>query len=61
MSEHVCPWWGGYFLDNPLRRLLHNPAKILGPYVKAGMRVMDVGCGMGFLSIATAKMVGDGG
>ena len=41
MDEHVCPWWGGYFIDNPLRRLLHNPKKILGPYVKPGMTVME--------------------
>lgn len=57
---HVCPWWGGYFIDNPLR-LLHNAEKILGPYVKPGMTVMDVGCGMGFFSIAMAQMVGDQG
>ncbi len=30
---HVCPWWGGHFIDNPLRRLLHDPEKIVGPYV----------------------------
>ena len=56
---HVCPWWGGYFIDNSLRRLIHNPEKILGPYVRPGMTVMDVGCGMGFCSIAMAKLVGD--
>ena len=58
---HVCPWWGGYFIDNPIRRLFHNPVKIVGPYVKPGMTVMDLGCGMGFCSIAMAKLVGDGG
>ena len=58
---HVCPWWGGYFIDNPLRRLLHNPDKIVGPYVRPGMTVMDVGCGMGLFSIAMAKIVGDSG
>jgi cyclopropane fatty-acyl-phospholipid synthase-like methyltransferase len=47
--------------ENPIRRLLHNPEKILGPYVKPGMTVMDVGCGMGFCSIAMAKMVGEDG
>jgi ubiquinone/menaquinone biosynthesis C-methylase UbiE len=61
MPGHVCPWWGGYFIDNPLRRLVHNQKKILAPYVKPGMTVMDVGCGMGFFSIALAKMVGDNG
>ena len=58
---HVCPWRGGYFIDNPLRRLIHNPMKIIGPYVGQGMTVMDVGCGMGFCSIAMAKIVGDNG
>jgi ubiquinone/menaquinone biosynthesis C-methylase UbiE len=61
VAQHVCPWWGGWFIDNPLRRLLHNPEQILGPFVKPGMAVMDVGCGMGFCSIAMAKMVGDEG
>lgn len=61
MPEHVCPWWGGYFIDNPLRRLLHNPEKLLGPYVKPGTAVMDIGCGMGLFSIAMARMVGEGG
>jgi ubiquinone/menaquinone biosynthesis C-methylase UbiE len=58
---HVCPWWGGYFIDNPIRRLLHNPEKIVGPYVASGITVMDVGCGMGLFSIAMAKMVGEQG
>jgi len=59
--QHVCPWWGGYFIDNPLRRLLHNPEKILRSYVKPGMTAMDVGCGMGLFSIAMAKIVGKDG
>ncbi len=58
---HICPWWGGYFIDNPLRRLVHNPDKILAPHVLPGMTVMDVGCGMGLFSIAAAKIVGDRG
>jgi ubiquinone/menaquinone biosynthesis C-methylase UbiE len=55
------PWWGGYLIDNRLRRLIHDPAKIVGPYIKPGMTVMDVGCGMGMLTIAMAQMVGDQG
>ena len=61
MAQRVCPWWMGYLIDNPLRRLIHNPEKILGPYVTPGMMVVDVGCGMGLFSIAMAKMVGDDG
>jgi ubiquinone/menaquinone biosynthesis C-methylase UbiE len=59
--SHVCPWWGGYFIDNPLRRLLHGPQAILAPYVTPGMTVLDVGCGMGWFAIPLARMVGDQG
>jgi ubiquinone/menaquinone biosynthesis C-methylase UbiE len=61
MKPHVCPWWGGYFIDNRLRRLLHNPERILGPYIGSCMTVMDVGCGMGLFTIAMARLVGPGG
>jgi ubiquinone/menaquinone biosynthesis C-methylase UbiE len=61
MAGHVCPWWGSYLIDNPLRRLVHDFESILGPYVKAGMTALDVGCGSGFFSIAMARMVGDEG
>ena len=61
MGPHVCPWWGGYFIDNWLRRWVHNPVKILAPYVKPDMTVMDFGCGMGMFSIAMAQLVGNKG
>ena len=61
MSPYVCPWWGGYFIDNRFRRLLHKPEKILAPYVRQGITVMDFGCGMGFFSIAMAGLVGEDG
>jgi len=57
----VCPWWGGYFIDNPLRRWLHDPEQILAPHVKAGMTVLDFGCGMGLFTLALAKLVGEQG
>jgi 2-polyprenyl-3-methyl-5-hydroxy-6-metoxy-1,4-benzoquinol methylase len=57
----VCPWYQAYFFDNVLRRLIHRPERLLGPYVAEGMRVADVGCGMGFFSIAMARMVGERG
>jgi len=34
MAGKVCPFWIGYLLANPLRRLFQNPDRILGPYVK---------------------------
>lgn len=58
---HVCPWWFAYTFDNPLRRLFQRPEAILAPHVTTGMTVMDVGCGMGFFSIAMARLVGDEG
>ncbi len=54
----VCPAWLGYFLASPVRKLIQPPQKILSPYVKEGMTVLDVGCGMGFFSIPLAQMVG---
>lgn len=60
-DRRVCPWWLAYTFDNPVRRLFHQPSKILAPYIAKGMKVMDVGCGMGIFSIGMAKMVGDEG
>jgi SAM-dependent methyltransferase len=58
IEEHVCPWWVGYTLDNPLRRFVHDPKKILAGLVGEGQTVMDLGCGMGYFSLAMARMVG---
>jgi ubiquinone/menaquinone biosynthesis C-methylase UbiE len=51
----------GYLLCCPLRRLLENPEKILGPHVHPGMKVVEPGCGMGFFSLPLARMVGPQG
>jgi ubiquinone/menaquinone biosynthesis C-methylase UbiE len=61
MAEHVCPWWVGYLLVSPIRSWLQDPEKILSPYIKEGMTVLDVGPGMGFFTIPAARMVGDSG
>jgi ubiquinone/menaquinone biosynthesis C-methylase UbiE len=58
MVQLVCPWWAGYLIDNRFRRLLHDPERIVGPYVAPGMTVLDVGFGMGFFAIPMARMVG---
>ena len=57
-ENHVCPWWAAYTFDNPLRRLFHDPEKVLANYVNEGMRVVDLGCGMGYFSIGMARLVG---
>lgn len=59
--EHVCPWWMGYLLVSPLRKLLHCPRRILEPLVKPGMRVLEPGPGMGFFTLELARLVGDSG
>jgi ubiquinone/menaquinone biosynthesis C-methylase UbiE len=61
MAAHVCPWWGGYFIDNRWRRLLHRPESILGAYVQPGMTALDFGCGMGFFALSMARLVGENG
>lgn len=57
----VCPWQFAPFMDNLLRPIVHNPTKLFRPYVKPGMRVLDVGCGAGFASLGLAELVGEEG
>ncbi len=61
MADHVCPFWVGYLLASPVRKLLQSPQRILGPYVTEGMNVMDIGCAMGFFSLPLARLVGTTG
>jgi ubiquinone/menaquinone biosynthesis C-methylase UbiE len=56
--SHTCPWWFGYFLLNPVRRFAQRPTRILRPFVRAGMLVVEPGCGMGFFTLDLARMVG---
>ena len=60
-KQRVCPWWIGYLLASPLRRLLHDPARILAPFVRAGMTVLEPGPGMGFFTLELAGLVGPNG
>lgn len=62
MAQHrVCPWWLGYVLASPLRRLVQDPVQILAPYVHEGMTVLEPGPGMGFFTLELARLVGDSG
>lgn len=59
--NRVCPVEYASGLDSKIRRWLQNPQTILAPYLKEGMKALDVGCGPGFFSIEMAKLVGKNG
>ncbi len=61
MARHVCPWWLGYTLLNPIRRWRQQPLAMLRPFVAAGMTVLEPGCGMGFFTLDLARLVGAAG
>lgn len=60
-NSKVCSAEHAGILDNRLRRLVQNPDKILSGLVHAGQKVLDVGCGPGFFTLAMARIVGDEG
>ena len=61
MSGRVCPWWLGYLLVAPLRRLFQDPAALLAPHLAEGMTVLEPGSGMGFFTLEIARRVGAAG
>lgn len=60
-EPYVCPSTYSGSLDNFLRRMIHKPEKILGPWVREGMTVLDMGCGPGYFTAALAGLVGESG
>jgi ubiquinone/menaquinone biosynthesis C-methylase UbiE len=61
MPVRVCPWWIGYLLASPLRRLVQDPGAILAPFVREGTIVLEPGPGMGFFTLEAARRVGPRG
>jgi len=55
---HICPWWLGFSLTSPIRRWLSDPEAVLGDFVKAGERVLEIGPGPGFYTVSLARRVG---
>ncbi len=50
---------GGIAMKSRLRRLLHDPVKLLDDAgVQAGLTVLEVGCGPGFFTLPAARMIG---
>ncbi len=60
-AHSVCPWWIGWLLASPLRKLWYDPRKILGPHVRAGMTMLEPGPGMGFFTLELARLAGPAG
>ncbi len=58
---HVCPWWLGYLLASPLRKLMQNPRAVVAPWLREGMTVLEPGPGMGFFTLEMAHLVGPAG
>ena len=61
MAKRVCPYWVGYLLTSPLRKLFENPYRLFGDLVREGMIVIEPGSGMGYFTIPLAEMVGPSG
>lgn len=61
MSSHICPARLGWVLDNPLRKLAHNPKALFGGYLTRNMIIFDIGSGTGYFTRALAGMNGPGG
>lgn len=58
---YVCPTELACSLDNLLRKAIHNPRKILEPYIRKNMTVLDLGCGPGYFTTELARLVGEEG
>jgi len=53
----VCPMGVAGLLDSKLRRMFHNPNKILKPFISKNITALDIGCGPGVFSIEIAKLL----
>lgn len=61
VKSKVCSHKRSSFLDNFVRKIFQSPQRIVGPYIKEGDTVIDLGCGPGFFSLPMVEMVGKTG
>lgn len=52
----LAPW-----LDNRVRRLVHNPDRMFAGLIKPGDVILDFGCASGTFTFDLARMVGESG
>ena len=60
-DNHICHWQGGSLLAASIRKAVHNPYRIISPYLSEGMTAMDIGPGMGFFTIPMSGITGKHG
>ena len=61
VGKTLSRWLDHLVAVGPLRRIFQNPNRILRQYVRPGLTVLDVGCGVGYFSLEMARMVGSAG
>lgn len=60
-AHRPCPVESAAGLDRRYRYWLQPASGVIGPYVAAGMRVLDIGCGPGYFTFPLSRMVGASG
>jgi ubiquinone/menaquinone biosynthesis C-methylase UbiE len=58
---HIHPVEDSGALEGSFRFRFQNPQELLGPYIKPGMTVLDLGCGPGFFTTEIARMLNGSG
>ncbi len=60
-SHHLCPWQCMWIFDNRFRLKIHPGKSVFSKYVSSGDTVMDMGCGIGGMSLELGRLVGEEG
>jgi ubiquinone/menaquinone biosynthesis C-methylase UbiE len=60
-APHTCPWWLGYLLASPVRKLIERPESLVLPLLRPGQRVLELGPGLGFFTLPVASALGPEG